>query len=220
MSPKPVLSVRVALERFDSEKCITQRALALAKARGKVIESHSDAGRSLIYYYGLVDELVKSVGKPKGKSFLHVAGGTGVLTKFLQDRGARAVSFDFDEKLCSIARELGNREVVRGDALAKFPFRSNEFDCLITDHFAFAGYKAIDYLFSEGKEFDGSKFILKEAARVVKPGGVCIVNSIDARISPEKLVELCAPYFEHSKIYAYGHNKQLIPGIVLIGPKK
>jgi len=219
MGSRKKSQVHEALIKFDAQRGISRRALVLARARGKVVERHADAGRNLTYYHGAIEKIVEKIGKPRGKSVLHVAGATGVLSKFLQERGARAVNFDFSPELCEIAKELGVREVKQGDALKRFPFSKGEFDCLVTDHFAFAGYRLVDRGIVKG-QYEGSEHLLKEASRILKPKGVFVINSVDARISPQELIRICSKYFGKVEPYAYGHEKQLIPGLVLSKPKK
>lgn len=212
-------AVHDALIRFDFQKRISRNAIALAKVAGKNTERNANAGRTLVYYHGLIEKIVANVGKPRGKSFLHIAGATGVLSKFLQERGARAVSFDFDSELNHIAQKMGVKETIAGDALERLPFKNGQFDCLVTDHFAFAGYRLVDRGLIEGK-YEGSEHLLREAIRVLKPNGVFIINSVDARISPDELIKICSKYFGKVEPYAYAHKRQFIPGVVLSHPLK
>ena len=211
--------VHKALEKFDAKKGISRTALELARKRNLVVDSFSPAGRTLTIYHGLVEQIVKKVGKPRGKSFLDIAGATGILSRFLQERGARAVNFEFDRKLCEVSRAMGVREVVEGDALKKLPFREGEFDCVTTSRFVLGGYRGLDLFHSSGN-YEGSEHVLKEVGRILKPNGVFIVNQVDARIPIPTLVELCSKYFGKVEPYAYGHEKTLIPGLVLSQPKK
>jgi ubiquinone/menaquinone biosynthesis C-methylase UbiE len=215
-----------ALEKFDRGKQLTKRAHELAQKHGVHTDAISNAGRTLTYYHGMLEKLIEKMGKPKGQSFLHIAGANGLLTRFLQERGARAVNFDYDPKLCDLARKFGNKEVVEGDALKKLPFKHNEFNCLITDHFVFAGYRIVDLGLTSKNKYSGSESIIKEASRVVKPNGIFVINSIDIRNPLPEMMEICHKYFGKVEPYAYGHQTpgsgkdQLVPGLILSKPRK
>lgn len=158
----------------------------------------------------------------KGKHFLHIAGGTGVLTRFLQDRKALAVNLDYDKVLNSVAKIIGNRRVIRADATTTLPFANNSFECLITDHFVFAKYKLIDM----STEHEGSQALLKEAVRVLKKDGIFVVNAVDLNLPPREVIEICEKYFHKVEPFAYqAHDyregaKYLIPMLILTSPRK
>jgi ubiquinone/menaquinone biosynthesis C-methylase UbiE len=210
------------LERYDKKKQITSQAKALARQRGYPTYMTADAGRTLSYYSGTIDQLARRMGSFKGKHFLHLAGGTGVLTKFLQDRKAIAVNLDYDETLLQISKGIRNKASIQADATKKLPFADNSFECLITDHFAFAKYKLIDMM----AEHEGSQAILKEATRVLKPNGIFVISAIDPNLQPKEIMAICKKHFKKVEPFAYTaidyekNEKFLIPMVILTGPKK
>ncbi|VVB76207.1 Ubiquinone/menaquinone biosynthesis C-methyltransferase UbiE [uncultured archaeon] len=211
------------LKRYDGHKGISMVAMDLARKRGHIVdEMEANAGRKLHYYSGVLAEMSKRIGGFKGKRVLHIASSTGILTRFLQDRKALAVGLEFDESLCHVARQIGNRTIIRADASLRanakhiLPFSNNSFNCLVTDRFAFSKYKLLDLT----KEHEGSQEILKEAARVLNPKGVFIISGVDPYLDPHELIQICERYFNKVEPFAYAENKILIPCFALSEPKK
>ncbi|MBT4596789.1 MAG: class I SAM-dependent methyltransferase [Candidatus Diapherotrites archaeon] len=220
---------QIRLERFDRDKGISARALELARKRRRISDLTSNAGRNLIYYHGLLEKMEQKLGNAKGHSFLHLGGANGVLTKFLQERGGRAVNFEFDPKLCEMASELGNKNIVQGDALETLPFKKNTFDALVSDRFVLGGYRAIDRHLTPETRWNGSEAIIKEASRVVKPHGFFFVNGIaihKSDIGPQDIERVCRRYFRRIEPYFYNYELPgkkegiFVPGLILSDPKK
>ncbi|MBI5553195.1 MAG: class I SAM-dependent methyltransferase [Candidatus Diapherotrites archaeon] len=135
--------------------------------------------RSLMHYAPIIQEISHYIQAPKGKTFLHLGDSAGILTYYLQTRGAKAISLDTNPLHSKIARETGNRKVIRGNAKS-LPFRENSLDCVISGHFLFAEYPVLD----DRETNQGSLQILNEVRRALKPGGIAIVFS--AAINPDK----------------------------------
>lgn len=205
------------LQEHDQKVGLSARAHELARQRGLFTDSMTaSAGRTLSYYSGAIEQMSNRLGKFSGKHFLHIASSTGVLGKFLENMRATAVNLDSDKVYSQIAKKLGNQNSVRADATRPLPFASNSFNCLITDHFVFAKYKLIDM----HPEHEGSQAVLKEAARVLRPDGIFVINAVDYKLPLEDLIQISSKYFKKVEPYAYVQDKIFIPGLVLSLPKK
>ncbi len=116
----------------------------------------------------LVNRILQSVGLQPGARVLDVACGPGHFLTTAVSIGATAVGIDASrDMLRTSANRLGARaRLVQGDALA-LPFGSGSFDLLNCSGL-------IEY-------FPDPAPILREFARVVKPGGRAMVSSTNRR---------------------------------------
>jgi 2-polyprenyl-3-methyl-5-hydroxy-6-metoxy-1,4-benzoquinol methylase len=95
------------LARKDKRKGLAEKRKKIVLKKGFSPRSVlDDAGRNLPYYVGVIRQLAKHFPNLKGKTILHLASSTGVLTKYLQDRQAFAVGMDIDRELLGVAKKL------------------------------------------------------------------------------------------------------------------
>ncbi len=119
-----------------------------------------------------VDELALAVNVPEflellpgpGRRTLDVGCGEGRLGRALAERGHRVVGLDASPTLAALAREAGGfEEVVVGDAAA-LPFPDASFDLVVA--------------FMVPQDVDDLEGLLREAARVVTPGGLVGLGTV------------------------------------------
>lgn len=113
-------------------------------------------------YHALVDELTMSVLAPyaRGKRALEIGCGTGLLLSRVAELADEAVGVDLSPGMLSVARERG-LSVVEGSA-TELPFEDASFD--------------LAYSFKVLAHVEPIDVALREAARVVRPGGHVIVD--------------------------------------------
>jgi SAM-dependent methyltransferase len=165
---------------FDRKTKLSERAKAMAAARGhKTKTGHDNFGRTLKNYSFIHNALERYGGNLRGKRALHLAASSGIYTRYLQKLGMKAVPFDIGKDAVEIAKAIGNKRIVQGDArLARdiepkkqlLPFRDNSFDFFISDNFLISGYPALE---TGGK---GSMTTLRDLARILKKGGIGIIS--------------------------------------------
>jgi SAM-dependent methyltransferase len=115
----------------------------------------------------LFTEFLKS-----GMDILDLGVGGGRTTAALRSLGGDYVGIDYSEAMVKAAREQHpGADIREGDASDLSAFEDASFDAVI---FAFNG---IDYLHPREKR----SRCFHECARVLKPGGVCILSSHNAR---------------------------------------
>ncbi len=167
-----VYLARKMLQRFDRKHALSSNAMRLASEKGRPVRSvRDDFGRTLQHYVPIFVTLKKFGHALKGKRLLHIASSTGVFTRFLQDKGIKAVALDADKTASEIAGKIGNRRVVNGDA-NRLPFEQNSFDFFVSDNFLLSGYlgsSRLKYPLNEERA-------LRELHRVLKPGGIGVVK--------------------------------------------
>jgi SAM-dependent methyltransferase len=108
--------------------------------------------------------------RSRGKDVLEVACGSGMGLGYLAKEARTVVGGDVDESVLRFAREhyrgCGNIEVRQMDA-HELPFEDDSFDLVLM-------YEALYYLRDAGQ-------FLKEAQRVLRPGGELIICSVNCR---------------------------------------
>lgn len=177
-----------------SRKILREQHVVAPDSKPDVLD---DFGRSLPYYapfYRML--LAHSHKKIKGKRLLHIGSSTGLFTRFLQDKGVKSVALDLDAVASKTAKKIGNKQVVRAMATIEnqaqkdifsipsvpfLPFKSESFDFLISDHFLFSALPGIGDLSnknpkSQKQKVAGSMRLLKEIHRILKRGGLVVVN--------------------------------------------
>jgi SAM-dependent methyltransferase len=106
------------------------------------------------------------------KDVLDVACGAGLGLGWLAERASRVAAGDIDQENCRIAREAccgqANIRVERMDAL-ELPFEARSFDLVVL-------FEALYYL------TDVPRF-LAEAQRVLRPGGVLLISTVNCEWS-------------------------------------
>ncbi|MBI5553622.1 MAG: class I SAM-dependent methyltransferase [Candidatus Diapherotrites archaeon] len=167
------------LNRFETRTGISRAANRLAEeeARKAVYtdQLHNEfgihrSGRHLEEYASALESMERHLGNLKGKTVLCLADSRGIFTRYLQSRGMNAVSTDVLPEHAGIARKIGNRRVVVANAF-RLPFPENSADSVLTDHFLFSHYPDIDF-----GGLGGSRTVLKEIHRVLKPGGCAFIE--------------------------------------------
>ena len=104
-----------------------------------------------------------------GHRVLDLACGPGRHTAALARRGARVVGLDLSPALLLAAREAGAERLVRAD-MRSLPFRDAAFEAVLNLFTSF-GY------FAEDAEHEG---VLREVARVLRPGGRFVLDFLNA----------------------------------------
>jgi SAM-dependent methyltransferase len=111
------------------------------------------------------DKVLRLLPDGRGKSVLDLASGPGVMIKGLRAKGYAVTCVDAAPEMVELAkREAGNDPAVTcevGDAYA-LRFADGSFD-------AITAMGLIEYLEEEGR-------FLKEAARILKPGGTFVIT--------------------------------------------
>jgi ubiquinone/menaquinone biosynthesis C-methylase UbiE len=106
-------------------------------------------------------ELVDLMGDMTGKHGLDIGSDNGVISYLFRQRGGHWASADLNPQTVEAIRAVVGDEVyqIEGQSL---PFPDNYFDCIVV----------IDFL----EHIRDDRRFIEEAARVLKPGGVIIVN--------------------------------------------
>ena len=199
-----VLRTALALARYNRATGLGKRVAELTRGRqaqtGHVL---ADFGRTLVYYAPIHAALERNLGNRWiGKTGLHLAAGTGIYTRYLQDLGVEAVGLDNSPGAQQIALQMGNRHWVRHDAdldhpkkrgKANFPFPANTFDFFVSDRFLFSHFTPIEhrakrpehFVFHRAKRPEHSVFgssfqILKKLGATMKPGGIGVLTVFKA----------------------------------------
>ena len=160
------------LKRFDSRVRLSEKAQKLARDRHVLVEMHMpDFGRNLQHYTPILAALKRFGVGLRGKAILHVASSTGIFTRFLQQKGMKAVPFDIKFAGAEIAKKVGNKKSIQGDA-EKIPFKNNSFDFFVSDNFILSEY------WRRPNESAGDSAILEELHRVLKTGGIGVITSL------------------------------------------
>jgi SAM-dependent methyltransferase len=106
-------------------------------------------------------EITGVLGETRQLRCLDIGSDNGVVSYLLRQRGGIWTSADLDEKaVCSI-RELVGPDALRLDG-GRTPFSDNEFDRVVI----------VDFL----EHIEGDREFIAELFRVIKPGGVLIIN--------------------------------------------
>ena len=173
---------------FDRRSKITKLAHEIANALGYPTSNvFDDLGRTLVHYAPIHRLLEKfSRGNFRGKTILHLGASTGLYTMFLQEKGARAIALDINQAANEIAKRIGNRNIVRANAqLSKslkelaprfLPFKSNSMNAVVSDHFLFSGYTEVDDIKGRSIDHSTSLLVMVELYRILKPGGIAVLN--------------------------------------------
>lgn len=172
-SVKNLSNTRAELLRADKKKRLTETARDMAVGIGlRTAYLHDTFGRTLPYYAPILHVLRKHGGNLGRKRLLHMGSSFGIFTRYLQSKNVNAVALDLDNLAVNLAKRLGNKRVVRGDA-GKLPFAQNSFDFFVSDHFLFSGYNAI---FGNHPSQNMELGILKSLRDSLKPKGIGIIK--------------------------------------------
>jgi SAM-dependent methyltransferase len=106
-------------------------------------------------------EISRSLGDVRGGRCLDLGGDNGLISYRLRERGGAWISADLDERNVEAIRNLVGPGVCRIDGV-RLPFRTQTLDVVVV----------VDLL--EHVEDDG--LLASELARVLRPGGLLIVN--------------------------------------------
>jgi SAM-dependent methyltransferase len=111
-----------------------------------------------------------------GRVVLDLGCGAGRYTLALAARGARVVGLDLSAALLAAARAAGAGELVRAD-MRRLPFVAATFD-LVASMFTSFGYFATA---------DEDREVLVEVARVLRPGGELVLDTLNAAVLRQRL---------------------------------
>ena len=106
-------------------------------------------------------EIATLLGQTEGLHCLDIGGDNGVISYLLRQRGGKWKSADLDESSVHSIRELVKTDVYQIDGRPTL-FRDNEFDRVVIVDF-------LEHIPSDGE-------FLKELFRILKPGGILIIN--------------------------------------------
>jgi len=101
---------------------------------------------------------------PQGKS-LDIGCGRGEWLELLEENGMSATGIDFDEGMLKDCQEL-NLNVELGDGIAHLRMLEDESLVVIS------AFHVVEHI-----SFEELKILVKEALRVLKPGGICILET-------------------------------------------
>lgn len=119
----------------------------------------------LWWYIGLRDMIGQYLGKyARGKRVLDAGCGTGKNMEFLDSLGYKCEGIDVSDEALKFCRQRGISKVKMG-SIDKIPYRAGVFDVVI----------CLDVLGI--LEEDARKRAMVELSRVLKPGGVLLLNS-------------------------------------------
>lgn len=151
---------------------------------------------------------VQVLGDVETRRVLELGCGAAQWTLALRERGARAIGLDLSERQLIHARTAarsGSTDVglVQGDA-EQLPFRNDVFDIVFCDHGAFV--------------FARPETTVVEAARVLRPGGLCAVcmstpirdvcfDAVAGSVTPR----LSTSYFELSRLESHDAIEYQLP---------
>lgn len=109
---------------------------------------------------GVREDEARLLGDVRGKRVLDIGCGAAQTTRWLTDRGARAVGFDLSMEQLRLAGP--GAPLVRADA-ESLPFRDGAFDL------ACSAYGALPFVADSAR-------VMREVARVLKPGGLFVFS--------------------------------------------
>ncbi len=214
------------MKKFDKKAKITRKAHKGADNAGhSTFSVYGDFGRTLQHYAPIHTKLLEYAKNGiKGKRILHLASATGVYTRFLQEKGAKAIALDRNKDAVKIAKKIGNERVVRANAEATIfiraddfesavykknhlPFKKNCMDFVVSDHFLFSDYDEIDD--SPRNQNAGSLSILSEIHRVLAPEGIAIIHFPEKMLSDSMLAGIRHTGFEIMETSRNPHSRDM-----------
>jgi ubiquinone/menaquinone biosynthesis C-methylase UbiE len=133
-----------------------------------------------------VQAMMNHLNVPKGARVLDLCCGMGRHALMLADLGYQVDALDLSETLLTKARELDQRQRIQwheGD-MRQLPFAPQQFDAVV-NFFTSFGYFADD---------QQNRQVLLEIERVLKPGGVFLIDFFNAEVVTRDLV----PYSERT----------------------
>jgi len=108
-----------------------------------------------------LQEITSYLGTPRNLICLDIGGDNGVISYLLRQRGGKWKSADLDEPSVLAIKELVQSEVYQIDG-RQTPFRNDEFDRIVI----------VDFL----EHIPDDTGFIKELYRIMKPGGILIIN--------------------------------------------
>ncbi len=115
-------------------------------------------------------KLIPLLGDVEEKKVLDIGAGTGRISVYLANRGAKVTAFDLSPKMLELVRKKNPKiQTIVGDA-ENLPFEDSSFDIAIA---AFL----IVHLKDPAKFFD-------DVYRVLKDGGIFVVTNINQKEAP------------------------------------
>ena len=112
-------------------------------------------------------EITNLLGATEGLRCLDIGSDNGVISYLLRQRGGKWKSADLDYRSIEAMRELVETDVYQIDG-GRTPFETDEFDCVVI----------VDFL----EHISDDSGFMKEIFRILKPGGVLILNAPNLKL--------------------------------------
>jgi len=150
--------------------------------------------RKGVVYYGYYNLALAAAGPLAGKRVLDAGCGDGYFTRLIKKQGAeQVVGTDYSARALSFARLLAPGIDFTEADLMQLPYEDVSFDVVFL-------VEVLEHIPS-----DGQKHIVRELARILKPGGLCIITVPSVRMpviekheehfTKESLARLLEVYF-------------------------
>ena len=135
-------------------------------------------------YEDMADRLaIRKLLPKKMKNFVDIAGGYGRLAKEYLNRAEKVTIFDYSKtELADAKKEFGDRISTKQGDIYNLPFKDNTFDGMI--------------MVRATHHFKDMKKVMSELNRVLKPGGILVIEVANKRTLPK----MFRYWFKKSKV--------------------
>ncbi|MBQ9020271.1 class I SAM-dependent methyltransferase [Candidatus Saccharibacteria bacterium] len=129
-------------------------------------------------------------------TFVDVAGGYGRLAKEYLGRARECTIFDYSKtELAQAKAEFGDKIKVKAGDIYHMPFKDNSFNGLL--------------MVRATHHFDNMPAVMKELYRVLKPGGIAVIEVANKRTLPK----MFRYWFKGSKVNPFDKNPSNLKGL-------